>query len=418
MAAAAARRSSRSDRVKILVIINLYPPHALGGYELSCQDVIRRWREHGHDVTILTTSTRIPDVADAADDADAADASVHRDLEWYWADHQIVRPSPRRRLQLERANRRRLDRVLDATRPDVVSVWAMGGMSMSLVSRCVERGEPMVLVIEDDWLVYGPRTDAWTDAWSRRPRLAAVAARITRLPTEPPALPASVSVVFASDYLLQRALADARVAFTHTDVVPLGVDPTDFPIRAPQPRHWRDRLLCVGRIEPRKGFDVAVRALPELPAAKLRIVGPADAAESRALTELAGELGVERRLTFDAVPRDQLAAVYQEADVLIFPSRWQEPFGLVPLEAMTQATPVVATRRGGSAEFLTDGVNCLEIAIDDPAAIVAAVRRLAADPALREQLARGGTETAARYDVGRFADDLEIHHLRAAPAVR
>ena len=400
--------------MKILVLTNMFPPHALGGYELSCQDVVRRWRNRGHDVTVLTTTTRLSGVAPYGESAD-----VHRSLEWYWADHHVLRPSPRQRLSIEHGNRRRLDSMLDQFKPDVVSVWAMGGMSMSLLSRCVQRSQPTVLVIEDDWLVYGVGMDAWTAAWSRRPGwLGALAAHATGIPTTAPALPPSVTVAFASDYLRRRAAHDGTITFTAADVVPLGVDPTDFPIRSPELRPWRGRLLCVGRIEPRKGFDVVVRALADLPDVTLELVGPGDEAHLDDLLSLARELGVIDALSTSVVPRDQLAEVYAAADVLVFPSRWEEPFGLVPLEAMTQSTPVIATRRGGSAEFLVDEVNCVEIANDSPSSVVAAVRRLASDPPLRERLARGGVETAAKYDVGDFADTLEQVHLRAAGTSR
>ncbi|HEX3705562.1 MAG TPA: glycosyltransferase, partial [Mycobacteriales bacterium] len=177
------------------------------------------------------------------------------------------------------------------------------------------------------------------------------------------------------------------------------------------------KLLAVGRVEPRKGFDTAVRALAELPDMTLRIVGPGVEDYVAELHALAKEVGVAGRVTVDhALPRAQLAAAYAGADALLFPSRWDEPFGLVPLEAMTQATPIVATRRGGSAEFLTDGLNCLEVPSDDPAAIVTAVRALAKDEALRRRLVNGGLTTSAAYRIDRFADELERMHLKASRA--
>jgi glycosyltransferase involved in cell wall biosynthesis len=203
------------------------------------------------------------------------------------------------------------------------------------------------------------------------------------------------------------------VRFTSSEVVPLGVDRGDFPLRGIDERPWRGRLLCVGRVEARKGFEVAIRALVALPGATLRIAGPTDG-HLDALLAIARELGVADRITTGAVPRDRLAAVYREADALIFPSRWEEPFGLVPLEAMTQATPVIATRQGGSAEFLVDGVNCLAVPVDDVPAVVAAASRLAGDPVLRRRLAASGLKTAAVYDVQSFADRLEAIHLAAA----
>jgi glycosyltransferase involved in cell wall biosynthesis len=83
---------------------------------------------------------------------------------------------------------------------------------------------------------------------------------------------------------------------------------------------------------------------------------------------------------------------------------------------MTQRTPVVATRRGGSAEFLVDGENCLEIPADDPVALAAAVQRLAEQPALRARLVAGGLATAAEHTIDRLADRLEVLHRQASDA--
>ena len=95
--------------------------------------------------------------------------------------------------------------------------------------------------------------------------------------------------------------------------------------------------------------------------------------------------------------RAELPAVYEGADVVLFPVRWEEPWGLVPLEAMGLGRPVIATGRGGSGEYLRDGENCLLVAPGDPAAIAGAVRRLADDHGLVERLREGGFRTAAKH---------------------
>ncbi|HEX3908083.1 MAG TPA: glycosyltransferase, partial [Mycobacteriales bacterium] len=239
--------------MKVLVLVNLYPPHAVGGYELSCHDTVEAWRSSGHDVTVMTTTTTFHNPAD-----DEPAPHVRRVLEWYWKDHQLLRPPPRERYRIERDNQRRLHELLAEVAPDVVSLWAMGGMSVGLISTCVERAYPIVAVIEDDWLVYAPNVDAWTAAWSRRPGwLGGLAAQLTGLPTGVPRLPPTATVAFASDYLRSRAVAEATIGFTRSTIVPLGTDAADFPARRPGSRPWAGKLLMVGRVEPRKGFDVA-----------------------------------------------------------------------------------------------------------------------------------------------------------------
>jgi glycogen synthase len=86
---------------------------------------------------------------------------------------------------------------------------------------------------------------------------------------------------------------------------------------------------------------------------------------------------------------------------VLFPVRWEEPWGLVPLEAMAAGRPVVATATGGAAEYLRDGENALVVPPDDPVALAAAVRRLE-DEGLRARLVAGGRATAARYPRAAF----------------
>ena len=112
-------------------------------------------------------------------------------------------------------------------------------------------------------------------------------------------------------------------------------------------------MLFVGRIQPLKGVDLAVRALAELrdPEAELVVVGgpsgPDGAHEQDALHKLVAELGIEHRVRFvDPQPHDSLARWYRAADVCVVPSR-TESFGLVALEAAACGTPVVAANVGG-----------------------------------------------------------------------
>jgi phosphatidylinositol alpha-1,6-mannosyltransferase len=99
-------------------------------------------------------------------------------------------------------------------------------------------------------------------------------------------------------------------------------------------------------------------------------------------------------------------------DALLFPVRWAEPWGLVPLEAMAAGTPVVASGRGGSGEYLRDGENSLIFDPDGgPGALAAAVKRLAGDAAMRARLVEGGRATAGALDPRGFetavAEELE-----------
>jgi hypothetical protein len=198
-------------------------------------------------------------------------------------------------------------------------------------------------------------------------------------------------------------------------VVLSGIDRATYPPPAgPESRPWRWRVVTTGRFDPRKGFETVIRALPLLPEATLACWGRGGGEEQARLQRLAEEHGVADRVRFGSLERAELPAAYADADVMVFPSTWAEPFGLVPVEAMACGTPVVATRVGGSAEFLHDGGNCLAVPPADPGALAAAIRRLAGDEALRRRLVTGGQVTAELLDVERLADVMEAWHAYEA----
>jgi len=393
----------------------MYPPHHLGGYELSCRDVLDRLRRRGHEVTVLTTTMRVADVTDHPDEQERG---VRRELDFYWDDHRLVTPPLRQRVTIERANHAALRRVIEETRPDVVSVWNMGAMSLGLLTAVQRRGIPRLLAVCDDWLVYGPRLDAWMRPFADRPRLGRVASAFAGVPATLPDLDrGDVVACVVSRFTLDRARKGSRWHLPGAVVVGSGIDTADFPLEPPEsaPRPWRWRVLYVGRLDDRKGIETLIRAVATLPPeTTLSLVGRGDAAYVEHLRRLAHDAGVADRMTIDAAQRNELAGRYRDADVFVFPSEWGEPFGLVPLEAMACATPVVATGVGGSAEFLADGENCLLYPAGDAGALAAAIQRLAADESLRAALVSGGRATAVARTTDTLADEFERWHMTAA----
>ena len=150
-------------------------------------------------------------------------------------------------------------------------------------------------------------------------------------------------------------------------------------------------LGAVGRLDPQKGFDVALEALALLPGVRLVLVGEGGARAD--LVARAEALGVAARVTFTGWSEDvrsHLAGV----DVLVLPSR-SEGFPLTIVEGMLAGLPVVATRVGSVAEAVRDGDTGLLVGADDPVGLAAALRLLAGDPALRRRLGARGREVAA-----------------------
>lgn len=168
----------------------------------------------------------------------------------------------------------------------------------------------------------------------------------------------------------------------------------DLPLGDPPRSFGRPAVGAVGRLVREKGFDVLVRALPELPGATAVLVG--DGPERGPLERLAAELGVGDRLVvtgWEREPRRLLPAF----DILAAPSRF-EGFGIAIVEAMLAERAVVASRVGGIPEVVADGETGVLVPAGDPAALAGALRGLLDDPERRRRLGeRGRGEALERF---------------------
>lgn len=202
-------------------------------------------------------------------------------------------------------------------------------------------------------------------------------------------------------------------------VVPCGVDLDMFSAEGPvAPRGRLHRIVSVGPMLPRKGFDTMIEALPSIPDAEFLVVGGPDSRhldadpEVRRLRALAETAGVAHRVRFTgAVARDQMPALLRSADVVAC-TPWYEQFGIVPLEAMGCGVPVVATAVGGMLDTVVHDVTGRMVAPRRPRECAEAVSAILRDSFLRRSLGLAGRDRArARYSWDRVATDtLRIYH--------
>jgi glycosyltransferase involved in cell wall biosynthesis len=175
---------------------------------------------------------------------------------------------------------------------------------------------------------------------------------------------------------------------------------TDAPRRDREPRAdgWLHALF-VGACIPRKGLEFLIQALALLRdcRVKLHIVGDLDAASAYTdkLIGLTRALSLEERVTFHGtVRREELWEHYARTDLFVLPSLW-EGYGLVLLEAIAFALPIVATRVGGVSELVRDGENGLLAPPRDAVALAGLIRRVCTDAALRRRLEDGSRSRRA-----------------------
>ena len=207
---------------------------------------------------------------------------------------------------------------------------------------------------------------------------------------------------------------------------PLGLDPRalhaiPYPVRLPRPapmdERSRPRVTFVGRLEPRKGPDVLLRAAPRVleavPEAEFTFVGrdvmPAGTAPSSTwLQQEAERLGVAHALRFTGeLDRAGVQAELREATVCAFPSGW-ESFGLVVGEASAVGRPVVATPIPPFQDLVKDGITGRLVPAEDSDGWVNAITELLRDRSLAERMGEEGSKHVAALSAPDRVADLAL----------
>jgi D-inositol-3-phosphate glycosyltransferase len=215
-------------------------------------------------------------------------------------------------------------------------------------------------------------------------------------------------------------------------VVPPGVDGIRF---RPGPKDEARRALglegsrvalFVGRLQPLKGPDLAIRGLAEAIRLDSRatrdlvlamVGGPSGPAAVDELRELAASLGLSDRVKFfPPRPHGDMPAVYSAADVVLVPSR-SESFGLVALEAQACGIPVVASSVGGLRYVVGHGHGGLLVGPNDAAGFGRRTVDVLRVPDLAESLAAGAVAQASLYPWAATADRLESVYGELVPSL-
>lgn len=189
-----------------------------------------------------------------------------------------------------------------------------------------------------------------------------------------------------------------------------------MPALEPEPLSFSPpRLLCLGRVVPQKGFDVALAAfaqlVPRFPGIRLTIAG--DGKEKPALEAMAHQLGVANSVEFPGwVQPEDVPALINACTLVVMPSRI-EPFGIVALQAAQMARPIVVTRVGGLPEVVVDSETGMLIESGDVEALVANITFLLNHP---DDAARMGQSARRRVQEdfcwNKFVDAYESLYRR------
>jgi glycosyltransferase involved in cell wall biosynthesis len=230
----------------------------------------------------------------------------------------------------------------------------------------------------DRLLLAYKRTRAWENAWSHARRVMVASP--------------FVAEVLSRDGVpreMIRVVGYPVAAFEAPDVI----EPND--------------VLFVGRLVASKGVQVLLEALAEIPEARAVIAGDGPARAS--LEGLAAKLGLASRVTFLGwIDPTRRASLLAGARVFVLPSLWDEPFGIVGVEALSAGVPVVASDVGGVSSWLEDGVSGLLAPRGNARDLAKQIRRM------RDDRSRAPFAAAAPVAGARFSPERHVERLLGA----
>jgi phosphatidylinositol alpha-mannosyltransferase len=359
-----------------LALVCPYAWEAAGGVQVHVRQLVRRLLERGHEVVVLAPTT--------APVSEPWLRSVGRPIRVRY--RGTVAP-------IAPFSYRRTRAALGSFRPDLVHVHEPLTPSASMFAT-LGTGAPVVATFH---------------AYLDRSRAMELAAPVLRKVWDRITLGIAVSEAAAS--FLRRALPDASL-----EIVPNGVDVRAFAEPGTMAGGLTEgrRIVWVNRLDPQKGFPIAVAAfskvLADVPDAVLVVLGDGRDREALWLLTEPTRSRVDMR---GSVPNDRIPGYHAACEVFVSPAVGQESFGVALVEAMAAGLPVVATDIPGYREVVTDGVEGLLVPPRDPEALAAGLVRVLQEPELGRRLGEAGRARARAFDWPIVIDRLEELYDRA-----
>ena len=337
----------------------------IGGLEVLTEEFAAAMTQRGHHITVVTAGN-----CSANAHSSWRGFTIHR-LDFH-------RPLADRDLPRLRALHGQLREIRQSLQPDVIH-WNESGPSSFFFPYARESSAAPAVFSLHEPFVAGHRDGVKRKALQRADWVVAVSRSLLNDARE-----------------IEPAILN-RSSTIHNALPAPGIAPTLLPFDPPT-------LLCIGRLVPEKGFDLAIRAMRRLrknwPNARLVIAG--DGIEKKHLHDLITSLELGPRVEMTGwVDPATIPDLINQATIVLMPGRWKEPFGLVALQAAQMARPVIATRVGGLPEVVADGTTGLVVPPESDAALADAIDDLLTNPARTIQMglqARCRAETEFSFD--------------------
>lgn len=373
------------NQLKILVLTNLYPPQALGGYERAIADYARLFHQRGHEVLVITSNTQEYTTNYISTDAEP---TVKRCLMLggSWSDRGAFWfPSEQIEL-IDLENQKALIQELQTFQPQVCLAGNIDFLGVELLEMILSVGIPVVHYV------------------------------MNASPGYPPQLTPQSSLhqyITCSDWIRENLQAQGYRVETAQTIYP-GAAVEEF-YQAELPPRDRLRIAYASLVMYYKGADVLIEALCLLHAADIPFTatiagGSLEPEFVQALHQLVESEGMQEKVQFPGVlSRQQLKQLYQTHNVLVFPSRFEEPFGISQIEAMAAGLTLVTSATGGSREIVEHGEDGLIFESENPLDLADVLSSLLQSSTEWEAIAQRGQQRAmSQFSQGKTVEELEL----------
>jgi len=391
--------------MRILFLSHLYPPYYIGGHEIHCKDVADGLSQKGHEVFVLTSKYGVYN--------EILENRVLRVLYFY----SIGKTTGFRRRYSEikvavlgRLNYFITRQIIRQINPDIVYAEEISNISMYPLKAIQNQGIPIVHHLGIHTFV-----DLTKECILRPNPIKNLYKRIIH------GFNGIKNFDFNHIITLSEALKKQHIEVgfpeCNISVIPPGIFSelikdefkkfTDFSKK-------EIKLLYVGRINQEKGVHISIEAVGYLVKnlttinVVLYIIGDGNEKYIDKLQSLISKLKIKKNVRFcGKLPREKVMNEYSKYDILLVPSIWEEPFGIIIIEAMSQGLPVIATSVGGIPEIIKNGETGLLVPPNNPVKMTEAVKKLIDNPHLYERLSINGIKEVQE----KYTDEKIIEHI-------
>ncbi len=377
--------------MKILYVNTLYSPDIKGGAELSLKLLVESMQKQGHEVVVAALQPAVKANPDTVEGVQVYRCKLENHY-WPYGDGRPATLSRLRWHWQDRYNAKMKDQVGDIIRmerPDVISFHNLAGWSISVWDAAREHNVPCVQVLHDLYLLCA-NSDMFKHGRSCKARCASC--QVLRLAHRRKSAQLD-AVVGISRTILNRFQKFGYFEGVNTSLI---YNARVIPDRSSKTEQATFRIGYLGTLASKKGVHWLIEQFRKYVEAHFNIelfIGGQGSASY--VSEL--KLLAEDSTAVHFMGHQQPEAFYNSIDLLVVPSLWEEPLGMVAIEALANHIPVIANASGGLAETVQHERNGLLVDAADPDSLGVALRRLAEDHKLYSELSAQARASVASY---------------------